>query len=107
MSRKYSEFENSETRTRRSAYQSVLFSLYAEFFYFFIVLLVKENTFGNIHWLLIATIIVFVLFLCSMLTIRGESITPTVPTQSINFDLVEPSTPHDLVLSNVESPLLL
>lgn len=71
---------------------------------FFIVLFVKENTFGDVHWLLIATTIVFILFLCSMLTIRGESITPTVPTQSINSDLVEPSAPPDPMVTNAGPP---
>lgn len=71
---------------------------------FFVVFFVKENTFGDVHWLLIAKIIVLILFLCSMLTIRGESITPTVPTQSINSDLVESSTPPDPMVTNAESP---
>lgn len=81
----------------------IIFIIYC-IFISVIVLLVKGNTFGDIHRVLIAMIIVFILFLCSILTIRGEDITPTVPTQSINSDLVESSSPPDPMVTTAESP---
>lgn len=52
-----------------------------------IELLVEEYTYGGDCCLLILTIIIFILFLRSLLTIRGEHIILTAPTdnQGTNF----------------------